>query len=270
MIDDIKEYLKEIPENHKINYLREYMQQIILKIISDSGYKNNITFTGGTALRIIYKINRFSEDLDFSLTKKTGYNFDNLLKQIESSLEKYGLKFEFTKIKKEVINGVFIRFSDLLYPLNLTPQKEQKLSIKIDIDTNPPKGGEFKEFIFNDRFYFLINQFTLESLFALKLHAVLFRKYNKGRDYYDLMFFLNKKIAPKFDLFNNAVKQTDPGEDIKDLNDLFKRVEEKISNMNETGIIEDLQPLILRPDELDLITKKNLKLFLGQYKEAVL
>ena len=149
-------------------------------------------------------------------------------------------------------------------------QKDQKLSIKIDIDTNPPKGGEFKEFIFNDRFYFLINQFTLESLFALKLHAVLFRVYNKGRDYYDLMFFLNKKIAPKLDLLNNAAKQTNPKENIKDLNEVFKRVEDKINNMDETRITNDLQPFILKPDELDLITKKNLMLFLGQYREAVL
>jgi len=244
MIDDMKDYLKEVPENQRLNYLREYLQLMILKIISDSGYKTNITFTGGTALRIIQKTDRFSEDMNFSLTNKKGYNFKKLLTTIRTGLNKYGLNCELAKIKQETVNSLFIKFNNLLYPLNLSSQKNQKLSIKVDIDTNPPKGGDIKEYIYQDRFYFLINHFTLESLFALKLHAFLFRTHIKGRDYYDLMFFLNKKIIPKFKLFKNAVKQTNPEHKINDINEVVKKIEIKIKNMDEKRIIRDLQPFL--------------------------
>ncbi len=269
MIDDIKDYLKEIPENQRLNYLREYLQLMILKMISDSGYKTSITFTGGTALRIIQKINRFSEDMDFSLTNKKGYNFKKLLTTIDSGLNKYGMDFELARVKQETVNSFFIKFNNLLHPLNLSPQKNQKLSIKVDIDTNPPKGGNVKEYIYHDRFYFLINHFTLDSLFALKLHALLYRVYIKGRDYYDLMFFLNKQIVPKFNLFINAAKQTNPKDKYKDLNEVFEKLENIVRSMNENKIIQDLQPFILNPEELDIINKKNLILFFNQYREAI-
>lgn len=269
MIDDIKDYLKDVPENQKLNHLREYLQLVLLKIISDSGYKKNITFTGGTALRITQNINRFSEDMDFSLTDKKAYNFEKFLKSIDRGLNKYGFDFNFSKSKDKTVNSIYIKFNDLLYPLYLSFQKGQKISIKLDVDTNPPKGADIKEFIYNDRFYFLVNYFTLESLFALKLHALLYRTYIKGRDYYDLMFFLNKKIVPKFTLFKNAVKQTDPKDTYQNLNEVFIKMENKIKKMNEKKIKSDLRPFILKPEELDIITKKNLLLFWEQYKEIV-
>ncbi len=270
MIDDIKNYLNEIPENTRLNYLREYLQLIILKIISDSGLIKNITFTGGTALRIIYKINRFSEDMDFSLTDKKGYSLDKLLKVLKPQLDKYNLDFEFNKIKKETVNSFFIRFSNLLFPLDLSPHEHQKLSIKVDIDTNPPKGGDISEYIYYDRFYFTVNHFSPESLFALKLHALLFRVYIKGRDYYDLIFFLNRKTIPKFKLFQNAAKQTHPDLHFKNFKELLDKLGDKLKKMDENKIIMDLRPFLLKPEEFDMINKKNILLFFKQYREAVL
>lgn len=270
MIDDIKIYLKEIMENQKINFLREYLQQIVLKIISDSGFKNNLVFTGGTALRLIYKTNRFSEDLDFSLINKRGYALDKLIKEINFGLKKYGFSVEITKIEKKTVNSFFIRFTDILYLLNLAIQPNQKLSIKIEIDTNPPKGGVIKEYIFYDRFYFLINHFSRESLFSLKLHAILFRHYEKGRDFYDLSYFLSKQVKPDLELFNNAVRQTNPEQKEFTLDRIFTVIKNKIENLNEKKIIKDLQPFLLNPDEINLINKKNLLLFLNNYKENVL
>ena len=270
MIDDIKNYLNEIPENQRINHLREYLQLMILKIISDSGFIKNITFTGGTALRIIYKTNRFSEDMDFSLTDKKGYGMNKLLKIIKQQLNKYSLDFEFSKIKNETVNSFFIRFNNLLFPLSLSPHENQKLLIKVDIDTNPPKGFDITEYIYYDRFYFTVNHFTPESLFALKLHALLFRTYIKGRDYYDLIFFLNKKIIPKFKLFQNAVKQTHPSAHFNDFKELLDKLEDKLKKLDEKKVIKDLQPFILKPEEFDMINKKNILLFFEQYRDTVL
>ncbi|MBN1897698.1 MAG: nucleotidyl transferase AbiEii/AbiGii toxin family protein [Spirochaetes bacterium] len=268
MIDDIREYLKEIPENQKLNFLREYLQLVILKIISDSGYKNSITFTGGTALRIVFRTNRFSEDMDFSLTSKKDYNFKNLLTFLEKGLNKYGFSYELARVKEEIVNSLFIRFPDFLKALHLT-QQDKKLSVKLEIDTNPPAGGKTQEYIYYDRFYFVMNHFTLESLFALKLHAILFRKYTKGRDFYDLMFFLNKKVIPQFDLFKRAARQTHPDRKFSDLKDVFVHVKKTIKDSDEKKIVQDLQPFLLKPDEMTLVSKKNLLLFLDQYLRAL-
>ena len=103
----------------------------------------------------------------------------------------------------------------------------------------------------------------------MKLHALLYRVYIKGRDYYDLMFFLNKQIVPKLNLFKNAAKQTNPEDEFNDINEVMKKLEKRINNMDENKIIKDLQPFIMKPEELDIINKKNLLLFFNQYKEAI-
>src|SRR3989338_6258033 len=91
MIDILQSQLKTtMTGEEKINTAREFLQLLILKIIYDNGYFKNLTFTGGTALRIIYKTRRFSEDLDFSLTDKTHYHFDSLVKTLQSNLEQNG------------------------------------------------------------------------------------------------------------------------------------------------------------------------------------
>ncbi len=269
MIDDIKSYLEDKPPHQKINFLREYLQSIILKIICDTGFKNKITFTGGTALRIIYKINRFSEDIDFSLTEKEGYNFNKLIDTVSSKLIKYAFNFEIKQIKTDIINSFFIRFSNLLSELDLSLQKSQKLSIKVEIDSNPPIGGKIEEYIYFDRFYFVINHYAPESLFALKLHAILFRRYQKGRDYYDLVYFLNKNIIPDIKLLNNAISQTEKIDKTFTLKDIILKLENKIDILNEKKIIDDIRPFILKEDELYLLNKKNILLFIKQYRNSI-
>ncbi len=269
MIDDIKPYLEDKPLHQKLNFLREYLQCIILKIISDTGVKSNITFTGGTALRIIYKTNRFSEYIDFSLTEKRGYNFNNLIDIVSSKLIKYGFNFEIKRIKTDTINSFFIRFNDLLYELDLSLQKSQKLSIKVEIDSNPPIGGKIEEYIHFNRFYFVINHYTPESLFALKLHAILFRRYQKGRDYYDLIYFLNKNIIPDIKLLNNAIHQTEKFNKAFTLKDIILKLKNKIEILNEKKIIDDIKSFILKQDELKLLNKKNILLFIKQYENSI-
>ncbi|MBT7087575.1 nucleotidyl transferase AbiEii/AbiGii toxin family protein, partial [bacterium] len=124
--------------SEKYNYLREYLQLLILKIIEEKGYFQNIAFVGGTAVRILYDLPRFSEDLDFSSIKKL--NFKDFLTNIKKELELYGFEIEITFKETKTVKNSFIKFKNILQELNITNQIDQKLSIKIEIDSNPPKG----------------------------------------------------------------------------------------------------------------------------------
>lgn len=210
MMDILKSQLAGAMTNEeKLNATREFLQLLILKIIYDNGYFKNLTFTGDTALRILYKIKRFSEDLDFSLASKGRYRLKSLAKTLQLNLEQNGFLLDITARKVKTVEALELRFRELLYPLGLIPLKNQKLMIKLEIDTNPPKGSKTELSLVNEMtFVFTVTHFDLPSLYATKLHACFYRAYAKGRDFYDLIWYLGKKTVPNFAVLNNAIKQT--------------------------------------------------------------
>jgi len=105
MVDLIRQSIKEISGREiKVHITREFLQLLILKIIYDENYFKNLAFVGGTALRILYNLRRFSEDLDFSLINKKGYKFDSFLGKITYELRKYGFSVEIKKTQKNLFN----------------------------------------------------------------------------------------------------------------------------------------------------------------------
>jgi len=248
-----KQYDENMPLEFKIAHLREFLQILILKIIYDKGYFKNITFTGGTALRIIYNIRRFSEEIDFSLTKKRNFNFNKFLSDLEYELKQYGLDVEMNKKDEKTAKSIMIKFKKILFKLGLSQSKEQKLSVKLEIDTKPPSGWNLQMSLISKTFIFTVTHFDLPSLYATKLHACFFRKYTKGRDIYDLLWYLGQNIQPNFKLLNNAIKQT----------------EKKIYRITQSNFKDFLLDMIERIDftkakkdvERFLIDKLELKLF---------
>ncbi|MBU0672427.1 MAG: nucleotidyl transferase AbiEii/AbiGii toxin family protein, partial [Candidatus Margulisbacteria bacterium] len=186
----------------KYNVTREFLQELVLQIIDRQGYFTHLAFIGGTALRIIYDLPRFSEDLDFCLIKKNGFRFDSLLKTLKRELALNGFEVEETAAdkKERAVLGEFIRFKGLLFELGLTSHKSEKLFIKLEIDSKPPAGYRTEVVMVNKNFLFKVQSYDLPSLFAAKLHAFLFRKYAKGRDYYDLLWFLARKTPVNYKL----------------------------------------------------------------------
>jgi len=253
MIELIKEIIKKEKNRElKIHKTREFLQILILKIMWDKDYFKNIAFLGGTALRFFYGLNRFSEDLDFSLLKKENFEFNEFINQFTKELNSLGFDVE-KKIKKEkVVKTCMIKFPSLLYRLNLSSLKEQKLSIRIEVDTNPPSGWNTQIYVITKEFVFTVTGFDLPSMFATKLHACFFRKYIKGRDFYDLLWYLGKKAMPNFILLNNAIYQT-----------------EKIKmNINKNNFKEFLKKYIQKIDFREV--KKDVEIFLTDKKEAEL
>ena len=240
----------------KYNFTREYLQELILQIIDRKGYFKYLAFVGGTALRILYDLPRFSEDLDFSLIRKKGFSFAALLKTIKKELELNGYEIEETKGREKTVLSEFIRFKGLLYELGLAAQKNEKLFIKLEIDSNPPNGFETEVIMVNKNFLYKVQSYKPASLFASKLHAVLFRKYGKGRDYYDLLWFLTRDIPINYDLLSSAAAQTQKEPACFDAGKTKELLMARIDRINFTALLNDARAFLENNEEAEYFRKE--------------
>jgi len=251
MDDIIRQLLtKESTREAQINRLREFLQVLILRELYDMGYFKNLSFVGGTALRLLFDLRRFSEDLDFSLYVRTGYNFARLSSGLQRRMGYHGFETDFQMNDMRTVQNIDVRFKDLLFTYGLSRIKSQKLYIRLEIDTNPPPGWHTRISVINRTFIFAVTHFDLESLYALKLHACFYRKYTKGRDFYDLIWYLSKKIKPNFTLFNKAVAQTE-GKDPRVTADNFHSfLEENLSRIDLAKARKDVERFLEDKSEL--------------------
>lgn len=261
MLDILREKLKTYPTDQaKYHYLREYLQLLVLKLIDEYGYFRNLAFVGGTALRILYDIRRFSEDLDFSLVSAKNYDFATMLQQIERQLQNSNLKVAMSYKDQKTVASAFIKFEELLPKLIPSFQASQKLSIKIEVDQNPPAGAKTEFTMVNKEYLTGIQHYDLPSLFAGKLHAILYRTYTKGRDYYDWLWFSGKKIEPNLVFLSNAISQTEKKEMMLDKSQLAKLLSEKIQSVDFKKIKQDIVPFLMDNSELRFFERD---IFLG-------
>ncbi len=245
-------------KEEKVNHLREFLQILTLKIIYDLGYFKNISFVGGTALRILYDLHRFSEDLDFSLVKKESYDFGVFAKRLEKQFESYALEVETTFSSRNTVQGIDLKFPSLLFKLGLSGHKEEKLFTKLEIDSNPPAGAATQISLINKTYIFTVAHYDLPSLYAGKLHACFFRRYTKGRDFYDLLWYLGKKIEPNFVLLNNAIKQTRGSQAIVDGANFKQFLREKLELVDFGFIRKDVERFLENKEELKLLNKATI------------
>lgn len=257
MIDLIKEIIKkERNRELKVHRTREFLQILILKIMWEKDYFKNIAFLGGTALRLFYGLNRFSEDLDFSLLKKENFEFDEFITLITKELNLLGFDVEKKSKKEKAVKTCMIKFPFLLYRLNLSPLKEQKLSIRIEIDTTPPSGWNTEIYVITKEFVFTATGFDLPSMFSTKLHACFFRKYTKGRDFYDLLWYLGKKVMPNFTLLNNAIYQTEKTKMGINKNNFKEFLKKHIQRINFKEVKKDVEIFLTDKKEAELLEKE--------------
>jgi len=239
----------------KINYLREFLQVLILRIIYNKGYFGNLSFVGGTALRFLYDLKRFSEDLDFSLIEKKNYIFNKLSGDLYRELENYGFKLDINKKDSKIVQTIDLKFKNILHELNLSPIKSHKILIRLEIDTNPPKGWTTQVTLINKTYIFTVTHFDLSSLYALKLHACFYRKYTKGRDFYDLIWYLSKKSEPNYLLLNNAIKQTEKSVVKINKNNFKDFLCTKIEKIDFKKVKRDVERFLEDKNELRLFDK---------------
>ena len=191
------------------NAMKEVIQEIILCGLSRAAFFNKTAFYGGTALRIFYGLDRFSEDLDFSLMNTEEFDLTKYFPILEKEIRAYGLNVvinEKEKVKESNVQSAFLKgntkehllmFYDREVEFSSVPQNEI-LKIKFEIDTNPPKFATFERKYRLQPVPYEVNLYDESSLFAGKIHAVIGRSWKnrvKGRDLYDYVFYLSRGIA---------------------------------------------------------------------------
>jgi hypothetical protein len=145
VIDLLKQYIgPETSYENKINKLRKLLQLLALKTLQDKGYFANLAFVGGTALRILYNMRRFSEDLDFSLIRRKNYDFSEIISVLRREFKLNGLILETEAKTSKIVQSGMLKFPGLLKTLGLSELKGQKLSIRVEVDFNPLPAGRLK------------------------------------------------------------------------------------------------------------------------------
>jgi predicted nucleotidyltransferase component of viral defense system len=273
----IKEWIAEYkPKNEDeiLDALREIMQEITLAALSRTDFFEKAAFYGGTALRIFYGLDRFSEDLDFSLLKADeGFTLEPYFSAILTEFEALGIKVrinEKEKAKRSSIESAFLKTETIWKELVLedilkqTGVKSNKpIKIKIEVDRNPPLGFQTEEKLLIRPFSFYVRCFKLPSLFAGKLHALLYRKWNnrvKGRDWYDLEWYIKKGIpldAAHFLL--RAQDTTDWNAEIITNEQILELINHKIESVSFTNIKEDVIRFIKDEKVLSIWSAKYFK-----------
>ncbi len=195
--------------NSSFDALREILQEIVLLGLSDAGFFKHASFYGGTALRILHNLPRFSEDLDFSLLESNSeFNLKPFQDAIIDTLKSFGFDVNIEikeKNSKSAIASAFVKGNTIEHLLNINApkdnrnkiQKDQIVKIKLEVDTNPPLDFETQNIIRLTPRPFSINAFTLPSLYAGKMHAILCRAWStrpKGRDWYDLVWYIANEV----------------------------------------------------------------------------
>jgi predicted nucleotidyltransferase component of viral defense system len=243
------------------NLVREYLQAYILRILQTSGAMIPLAFHGGTALRFLHAIPRYSEDLDFALERSVDdYDFRSYLLSIQREFEKMNYQVNIKFKDNKTVHNALIRFPGLLYNLELSSHQEEVLAVKLEIDTNPPAGAGLETTVVRRHVILQLQHHDPASLFAGKLHALLQREYVKGRDIYDLLWYLSDStwVEPNLLMLNAALAQT--GWSGEQLTQKTWRVvvRERIENLSWERVLSDVSPFIEHPSELINLIHENL------------
>jgi predicted nucleotidyltransferase component of viral defense system len=199
------------------NVLQELMQHYVLSSLSRAGLFAEAMFHGGTCLRIVHGMNRFSEDLDFLLKRPDpDFRWQGYLESVRKDCEQEGIPFEVQDKSQAgtAVQKAFLKTDSIgkILELDLPFERHQarKIRIKLEIDINPPSGSTFTTNYITFPVTAPMTTQSLESGFALKLHALLCRSYVKGRDWFDFVWYVARKTGPAPDLLSRALRQQGP------------------------------------------------------------
>lgn len=257
----------------KKNAIKEIVQEIVLCGLSRGGFFKEAAFYGGTALRIFYGLDRFSEDLDFSLiTQNPDFDLTKYFPYIENETKSLGLNFNVTEKIKSVdsnIKSAFLKGNTKEHILSFYEDsedskfinKEEAIRIKFEVDINPPTGATYETKFGLLPSPYQVRLYDLQSLFAGKIHACLCRNWKsrvKGRDFYDYIFFLS--IGARVNLENLKAKLVQSkfiNEDYDlTIDNLKALLSERFENLDIEQAKQDVLPFIKDKTKLDLWSKE--------------
>ena len=243
---------------HATNIAREYLQVLVLKAVYQSPYGRDLSFMGGTCLRLCYGLKRYSEDLDFSHDVLTeNYSFARLNEFIERRLKERGILVETATKEPKSVDRSFVRLS--LGPLGLTERKGQKLHIKIEVDNRPPPiQSTRREEYFLARYneLFPIIKHVESTLFAGKALAILMRPQLLGRDCYDLIWYLQRHTPCDLSYLNAGLRiAKKKGAAVRDFPELLRAIRARLKETSAPAILADIQAFLEDPTEVEWIKR---------------
>ena len=216
--------------------------------------------------RFLYGLPRHSEDLDFALERsRSQYDLEAYNNTIKGEFAKEGYELDFKISDERVVHSTFIHFRGLPHEMGLSPHPDETLSIRIEVDTQPPRGANLSITTVRKHLLLRFQHHDRPSLLAGKIHAILQRSYTKGRDLYDLLWYLSdtKWPGPNVSLLNNALKQTGwSGLRVTTKN--WKSIlSQRLDELDWKNVRSDVLPFIENPDEINLLDKETLHGLLG-------
>ena len=237
------------------NAIFEVNQQVVLAGLYHGGFFERAAFYGGTCLRIFHGLNRFSEDMDFSLLDvNQQFEFSDYFQPIIDEFAIVGREVQISKKDKKSFGKVESAFlKDTTDVYDLTFQANKSIKIKIEVDTQPPHLFSTEQKLLLQPVSFMTRCFTLPDLFAGKMHALVFRGWKnrvKGRDWYDFEWYVRNGVPLDFNHLQERIRQFN-GMTIDRVRfmDLLK---EKLANTNINLVKQDVLPYVRQPRELDI------------------
>jgi hypothetical protein len=243
------------------NVMREYLQASVLACLQREGAMIPLAFHGGTALRFLYTLPRHSEDLDFALEgNPEAYDLDRYVQAIVAEFHREGYELETRRTDDRVVQNAWIRFRGLLHELGLSGHRDEIFSLKLEVDTNPPEGAGLEITVVRRHVTLQLHHHDRSSLLAGKIHAILQRSFTKGRDLYDLLWYLSDPNwpDPNLPLLNNALLQTGwegPTPTEGSWRDILRL---RIQDLDWRNVRMDVAPFLERAEEMNLLTRENL------------
>lgn len=246
--------------------LREVLQELALAGLWRRNFFDKAAFYGGTAMRLFHGLDRFSEDLDFSLIKADpGWKFEERLAGLREEIEAFGFSVEVEAKSRAQVESAFIKANTRIHlvrinaPPELSGHVEQNrlVKVKLEVDTDPPASIPTEVKILLEPFPVSVRVATPPVLFAGKLHACIARSWKmrvKGRDWYDLIFFVARSIPPDLDQLEARLRQSGqwPKERRLESADAVHMLNERIEAIDWKQAREDALPFVRDARALDM------------------
>jgi predicted nucleotidyltransferase component of viral defense system len=244
------------------NLAREYLQARILLALQQAGAMIPLAFQGGTALRFLFGLPRFSEDLDFALERpgRSPLEMDQVEDRISVQLEREGYDVLTRRKTERVVESLLVSFPGLQYEAGLSPHESQRLNIRIEVDTHPPQGAGLTTTVVRRHAMLNLQHHDRPSLLAGKLHAILQRSWPKGRDLFDLFWYVSDPTwpEPNLELLNNALSQTGWSGPVLDQGNWKPVIRERVASIDWEAAERDVTPFLEQDPATALFGKENI------------
>ncbi|MFA5453901.1 MAG: nucleotidyl transferase AbiEii/AbiGii toxin family protein [Sulfurimonas sp.] len=261
-------------ETELINALKEIFQEITLLGLYRGGFFDKAAFYGGTSLRILYGLKRFSEDLDFSLlAKNKDFNIEKYFPHVVSEFEALGIEISLNKKSKSSdtnIESAFLKNDTSIHTLNIEAKglenihSGRKIKIKLEVDTNPPLKFQTESKTLLLPMTFNVRTMTLPNLYAGKIHALLFRSWKtrvKGRDWFDFEWYVKNNTPLNLEHLCQRMKESGNfDKNVLTKEEFTELLHNKIDNLDVEQAINEVKGFVKDTRVFDFWSKEYFKL----------